>query len=326
MSRLHDSLPPHPVAIPRELEAAWTWMEAQGHGGGDSRPHLTAYPGSRVLGPVFGLVSLEGWFDADSEAAQRLRPIGEAGGDGSILALWEDDGGVTRAVVLGSEGGAHQVAGSAVELLTLLAIGYVEITEIELGLPPDDEHAVEAHTDFRSWVGATFAVEVPEEWPAAEDDVFTAWVRRELGEAGPQPAPVPSSTTEVAGDLEVVLAALGTPDGSPQVRALADLLDVPLVDGGLRKAARALRAREVEVEFERGTLTTVFLQDHPIGPLLAGLPPAARTDDVLALLGEPEQRRDGYLRYVVRERFLHLSIDGDGEIGMITTWVDETRS
>ncbi|WP_134765526.1 hypothetical protein [Nocardioides sp. 1609] len=326
MSRLHDALPPHPVAVPDELEAAWTWMEARGHGGGpDERPHLTAYPGTRVLGPVFTPGTLEGWFTPDSAAARRLRPIADAAGDGSLLALWEDDGGHTRAVVLGSEGAAHQVADSARDLLALLAVGYDEVTEYSLGLPPDDEDAVEAVGAFRAWVRDTFDLEVPEEWPGVEDDAFSAWVRRELGEPEPEPTPVPSSDTEIGGDIEVVLAALGTPDGSPEVRALAALLDVALVDDGLRRAGRSLRGRGVEVRFERGVLTTVFLDETPLDRLVAGLPAPARADDVLALLGEPERRSEGWLRFVVRERFLHLSTDGDGEIGRVTVMLDAPR-
>ncbi|WP_137292294.1 hypothetical protein [Nocardioides dongxiaopingii] len=331
MSRLHDALPAHPVAVPDELEAAWRWMEARGHGGGpDERPHLTAYAGTRVLGPVFTPGTLAGWFAPDSAAAVRVRPVAEAGGDGSLLALWSDDEGLTRAVVLGSDGDAHQVAGSAVELLTLLAIGYVEVTGHELGLPPDDEDAVEAVADFRAWVGATFGVEVPPEWPAPEDDDFSAWVRRQLGRPDPGPAAVPApgggsdsgSGSDVSGDIDVVLAALGTPDGSPEVRALADVLGVEPVDGGLRRAGRALRARDAEVRFERGALTVLFLGETPVERLVAGLPPGARADDVLALLGEPERRSDGWLRFVVRGRYLHLATDPDGEIGRITLMLD----
>lgn len=332
MSSLADALPPHPVAIPPELAAAWDWMEAQGHAGGSAdEPILTAYAGERVLGPVF-TTSLargwaEAWFGADNEATSRLRPIAEASGDGAVLALWADDAGGTRAVVLGSEGDAYEVARTPLDLLTLLAVGYVDLTDLELGDEPEDEDAVDAVAPFRAWVEATYDVEVPEEWPAVERDAFTTWVRRALGEDVPD-SPEPESPdasdahvwpTELAGDLTVFLDALDTPDGSPQVRALAEVLDVELGDGGLRKAGRALRARGVEVDVERGKLATVFISTLPLGRLVDRVPVPAQVDDVVGLLGEPDERSDehGWLRYRVGDRHLHLTVEPSGEIGMI---------
>ncbi|GAA1941835.1 hypothetical protein GCM10009797_38670 [Nocardioides hwasunensis] len=136
-------------------------------------------------------------FAADSAVARRLRPIGDAAGDGSLLALREDDEGVTRAVVVGSDGGAHRVAGSGVELPTLLAIGYVEITEDELGTPPEEDEAVEAVAGLRAWVGDTVAVEVP------TSGLRLGWASG----AAPAPADHRPSTGAVGSGFSTALAA-----------------------------------------------------------------------------------------------------------------------
>ena len=111
----------------------------------------------------------------------RLLPIARVSADGSIGALWRDDGGRVRAVVLESEGAAYTIAEDARELLALFAIGYRDLTSWELGLPPNDDDAVESVSDFRTWVEHDLGITVPPEWPAVGDDDFSARIDAELG-------------------------------------------------------------------------------------------------------------------------------------------------
>lgn len=95
MSRMRDELTVHEgIKIPAELEAAWRWMEEQGHSvtGADGGYFVTPYPGTRQLGPVFSPgLSLTGWVEPGRPGFDRLVPIAEVSGDGSLAALWRTD-------------------------------------------------------------------------------------------------------------------------------------------------------------------------------------------------------------------------------------------
>ena len=84
-------------------------------------------------------------------------------------------------MLLSSEGkGPLRLAGSAIDFLRVVAIGFRELLAWNLdGEAPDEDEdgeSVEALTEFRSWVEAEFAVEVPQTWTAAADAEFEAWL------------------------------------------------------------------------------------------------------------------------------------------------------
>lgn len=340
MSRMLTLLTPHLPAgldVPDELESAWLWMEAQGWGRDlDSGFFLTPYAGDRVLGPVFCVLDgvVGDWVESE-EAASRLAPIGSVGGDGSAAALWRDEEGRVRVVGMGAEGQAFVLADSAVDFLRLVAVGHAEFTTYELGLPPDDEEPVAALAPFRAWVEQTFDVVVPPEWPGVGEDEFTDWVNRANGIEGPvadeRPAPEDSpGAAAVTGTVRDLLRLLGEPDGAETLRAVAAAAgaDVPADIPDLRWATPVLRAAGIQVGLSRGRIETIFVHvtdgraQHPRPEeLVEGLTPASGVDDVVALLGEPERRTPGGVRYVVDGRYLHLRI-GDGGIERLTLMSD----
>lgn len=189
-------LPPG-VALPAQLRRAWSFMEAQGWGGGDTEgnPFLTPYPGERQLGPVFSAgLSIRGWLNPDASGAERLIPIAQTDGSGGLTLLWFDDSGEPRFVGLSSEGGeAVRLADGPVDFLRLVAIGYPEFVEYAFGAEPeafDDEEetdgqdAKEAHARFRAWVESEFEVTVPRMWEVRPDREFSAWLRPLIDEHG----------------------------------------------------------------------------------------------------------------------------------------------
>lgn len=91
------------------------------------------FPVAPQAGPFFTSepaadATLEAWFDDGRSHHDRLLPIARVSADGSIGALWRDDDGGVRAVVLGSEGAAYTIADDVRGLLALFAIGYRDFT------------------------------------------------------------------------------------------------------------------------------------------------------------------------------------------------------
>ncbi|RZS44822.1 hypothetical protein EV193_101702 [Herbihabitans rhizosphaerae] len=303
-------------------------MERQGFGSTTQHGYfLTPYAGQRRLGVVFTPdASLDGWFPEDAAGLDRLLPIAQVGGDGSVGALWLDDDGSTRVVGLGSEGEAFLLADSAVEFLTLVAIGYGELSPYVLGLPPDDADSVRAVGGFRTWVRDTFSVAVPDEWPAVGSDAFTTWVRTVLGEPEP-PRPdeivVDGPSAPVTGEITALVRALGCPDGGPEVGAVAAAAGVELSDGGVRWSGGVLRKVGLEVILDRGVVSTIFARVHEYpGRLVDGLPAAPSRTEITAALGEPERGGDSWVRYLVEGRYLHFQLDDSDRVTMITAMVE----
>jgi hypothetical protein len=325
VSRLRELLTlPSGIKIPDELDRAWEWMEQQGwHYTREDDCFLTPYPGDRQLGIVFSNTgTLKGW-DALEDSPQ-LAPLAEIGSDGSIAALWRSDDGRLRFVGLGSEGDAYLLAETAVDFLRLIAVGYRELTA-PLGLPDedaDDLECIEALADFRAWVEGTFNVSVPASWPPLdEQDEFADWVDAANGVTAPAEVEAPHGLPAgvVAGDVTVLLDALGENDGAQR---LADMLGLP--DATLK----SLRSVGIDFSVKRGTVKTIWVDVVPKhgpsyprpGHLIDGVAPTASVREVITRLGEPERQSPKGVLYVIGGRYLHLRISDRG-ITQLTTSV-----
>lgn len=327
MSKLAELLREHRPdwsVLPEELERAWVWLEEHGHGLETPGGYCVTLDGGEESSMVFTASgTLDGWLDPGESGYDRLLPIGEADGSGSIMALW-NDGDAVRVVLLGSDGERGILAQDAREFVTLLAIGYDELSGVALGAEPDPRVDV---TRFRAWVEETFEVDVPAAWPSLSshaDDDFGAWLAVQLGEApvAATPPPADSPGAQIDGDLVRFLALLGEQDGQDAARAMSSLLDVGLGDS-LRSSKKALAKAGVEVSSSRDGVETIWIEtrDYPRpAQLVAGLREDPTRADVLSLLGEPEMAGPTWLRYVVGGRFVHVEFD-DSLTG-ITLMVD----
>ncbi|MDQ0727405.1 hypothetical protein [Microbacterium sp. W4I20] len=341
MSRMARELAQHRpdwTAVAERLERAWAWMEEQGHGRDAAAGYvLSPYPEDRIgAAPAFvaGL-SLDGWLDEGAPGYARLLPIAEASGDGSLVALWADDQDRIRIVVLDSDGAGYGIAEDDAELLTLLAVGYDEITAMTLGDPPDEPLPLESLAPLRAWVQNEFGAELPEEWRAVGDDEFSAWLDRQLGREATAVA-APDGSTAVTGDVVALLSILGEPDGAEVAARVQGLIGRDLPKGQLRSSGAALRKAGIEVESDRHGISTIWIRttERATGPivkvaapaypnpaaLIEGLDDGSTREETLALLGEPEKQGPTYVRYAVDGRYLHLQFD-DGLLARITLMV-----
>lgn len=319
MSRMRDLLGPSTVAVPDELERAWTWMEDRGHGLATEHGYfLTPYPGEAELGVVFtDSVTLDHWFpdDVDPVVFDRLVPLATISGDGSMAALWSDDDGQVRVVALESEGSAYVLADSALDFLRLCAVGYRDLIAVYLGAEPDDPEAIAAVAKFRTWVEQTFDTKVPEEWPQVGEDEFTDWLNAAMGiePEGPAAGSLDElargelSAEIVGGDAAVILASLGAPDGLDRI---VDLLELP------NARSTSLTKVGLEINLHRKSPETVFLQltSEPRKPaypradrLFANLTGEATPDQVVERFGEPERRGQIAPGEVLRGTALEMS-------------------
>lgn len=185
MSHMADSLSlPAGFPLPEPLERAWTWLEAQGWGTRTEHGYfLTPYAGDVQLGVVFSPdLTTEGWIEPGAPGSERLIPIAEIAGDGSVGALWLDDTDAERFVALGSGGELFRLADSAVDFLRLIAIGHDEVAPFLWAEAPEDPETIEAHAAFRDWVEQEFSVTVPEIWEGPADDGFSDWVWAHTGQ------------------------------------------------------------------------------------------------------------------------------------------------
>lgn len=188
LTELLSATSPSGIAVPHDLDRAWSWMEGRGWGLDNGNGYfLTPYAGERQLGIVFASgLELTGWFEPGQPGYDRLLPIAEIDGSGGLAVLWAADDGSVQLGGLSSEGEANLLAENALDFVRLVAIGYRELADWIVSQPPDtsdedEAEAVEAHADFREWVTSELGVEVPEHWQAFEPDPFRAWVNETLG-------------------------------------------------------------------------------------------------------------------------------------------------
>ena len=326
MSQLTDDLRrrrPDWNMIPAELERAWAWLEAQGLGlktPAGRYLRTSRDENSRVA--FASNLSLKGWLAPDSRGYAQLLPVADAAGDGSMIALWHVDGEV-RVVFLGSEGDTSIVADDAREFLSLLAIGYDELTSITFGAEPSEPVDV---TEYREWLITEFGSDVPTAWPALEDDAFTAWMAAQRGEKRSEIRPVIASTpndntgTSITGDVMSFLKILGEPDGAEAASLAARLLETELGDT-LRSSSRALKKHGVEVTSTRTGITTVWIH-VPAYPrpsaLIRGLTETTTISDARSIMGEPESAGSVWVRYVLDGKYVHLEFGRAGTLSLVT--------
>lgn len=249
--------------------------------------------------------------EPDEPGYADLLPIGEADGSGSIIALWRD-GNAVRPVLLGSDGERGILANDARELLTLLAIGYVELSGITLGAEPEEP----AETDrFRDWLEGTFGITVPSAWPALSNrpDAFGAWMAQQLGEEpSEETTPQPDSQeARIEGELTRFIALLGEADDHSAVEAVSSLLDIRVGDS-LRASKKALAKAGVGIESTRDGVETIWIKTEKFPRsvvLISGLVEDPAREQLLSFLGEPERAGEKWLRYVIGGRYVHFEFD-----------------
>ena len=216
LKQLREALP-QGMRVPSEIEALYTWIEANGFASDeDGRRHGYLYPQDRLKQSwsddereggtdiVFFTDELKNrdeelryWFYGEdrelaAEIKQRLCVFAGSGSEGSMCALWLDDVGETKIVHMGSGSGSTMtcvLAHSGLDFLRLLAIGYDEICwDEDFSAPPNsDDFIVHPNLKFQQWLKDRFKTTIPQTaleiaTPADMDDdeprdEFLIWIR-----------------------------------------------------------------------------------------------------------------------------------------------------
>lgn len=210
LDEITASMPPG-LDLPDEFKRLFAWMEPNGfvHTYRSNQPgrYASLYPAS--LGEKGGSVvtfrpvdpsDAEAWTQStDPALTHRLALFIRTGGDGSMAGLWRDDAGQVRFVHLGSGSGSVMMcvlADTPVDMLRLLAIGYVEacwpqdygLTAAETYDPDVTGEPFTPPLMFQAWVRDTFGVPIPARASEiikqtasmdddASDDPFWLWMR-----------------------------------------------------------------------------------------------------------------------------------------------------
>lgn len=308
--------------LPEALERAWQWCEHQGFEIESGDATLLSVTDDDASAVVFdSALSLAGWFEPGAPGYADVLPLVEASGSGTLLALWRD-GDHTRVVLLGSDGDRGVLADDPEGLLALLAVGYDEIDGYTLGDEPEEPVDTAA---FRDWVQQDLGIVVPGAWPAIEDDAFGAWIDGLRGEPASAPHVVPGDSdgaTGLAGVVRALVPLLGRPNDAATAAAWAQAIGMDDPHVTVLDATKQFASHGLEFAATRSGAQTVFIRWHEIPhpeALIDGLAPTSSVDDAIALLGTPERAGNGWVRYVVDGRYVHLSF---GEQPMVTLMVE----
>lgn len=178
---------PDTVTVPEPLIAYFKWIEEHGLDRNfDNDDYSYAYidPSQEQSCIGIELVDLDyakSWTKSnDPVIYNRLAAFCKAGGDGTYIALWVDDEGQTKIVILGSGSGSTLLGvfvNDAIDFLRLLAIGYdelcwpenydkspLEVWEEEFGDEEDEEYSNPkpiAPFALQNWVKETFNTSIP---------------------------------------------------------------------------------------------------------------------------------------------------------------------
>lgn len=199
---------PKRLRLPDEIRQALDWLETNGAVQAYTRTgtrYASLFPNDDGLNgtlvtfhPADPSLALH-WALVNSKESERIAPIIRTGGDGSHVALWLADDGTQKFVHMGSGSGSLLMcvmAQNAVDMLRLLAIGYMELCWPEqFAMTPrqasEDEGSEEdlvLPLAFRRFVSETFDVTIPETASEivtatasmddhASEDAFWQWIR-----------------------------------------------------------------------------------------------------------------------------------------------------
>jgi hypothetical protein len=199
---------PAGITLPVELERLFEWMEANDFvESDDERTRARLYP-RRLAHEINSNIWLSpdyiGWWH-NTDPIARFAPFVKTGSDGSYAGLWLDDEGRQLFVHFPSGSGSTMccvLAGTAIDFLRLLAIGYEELCWPEdYQRTPEELHEEKYDSEvepymppllFQAWVEKTFGVEIPK--TASEivtstpsmldedsDDPFWKWMKQQQG-------------------------------------------------------------------------------------------------------------------------------------------------